>query len=171
MDTTNVFALLKAHMLEGMVFHDEMMRYFGFLGFDGYSKFHRQQYHEETEGYHRLCEYYLSHYNEMIPPRDMNRPNIIPDSWYKFNKKEVDVSTKRTGVKEAIQKWVKWEEETKALYEEMCKELILQEEIASADLIKCYVRDVDEELSKADKKQIQLETVGYDIGYIMADQN
>lgn len=45
------------------------------------------------------------------------------------------------------------------------------EEIASADFLKCYIKDVDEELSKADKKHITLETVGYDIGYIMADQH
>ena len=171
METSEVFAILKAHMLEGMVFHDEMQRYFKFLGFDGYSKAHRHHYHEETEGYHRLCEYYLDHYNMMIPVREMKRPDVIPGSWYKFDKKEVDVSTKRTGVKEGIQKWVKWEEETKALYEEMAKELIMMEEIASAEMIKCFVMDVDEELSEADKKHIQLETVGYDIGYIMADQH
>jgi len=53
----------------------------------------------------------------------------------------------------------------------MVNELIAQEDIASAEFIKCYVMDVDDELSKADRKHIQLETVGYDIGYIMADQN
>ena len=171
MEVKDIFSRLKTHMLEGMVFHDEMMRYFRFLGFDGYASFHHHQYNEETEGYHKLCKYYLDHYNFMIPYGDMERREVIPESWYRYNKKEVDASTKRTGVKNGIEKWVEWEEETKALYEEMCKELILMEEIASADFLKHYIKDVDEELSRADKKHITLETVGYDIGYIMADQH
>lgn len=171
MTASEVFAVLKAHMLEGMVFHDEMKRYFGFLGLEGYSGCHAHHYHEETEGYHRLCEYYVSHYNEMIPIRDMKRPDVIPDSWYRANRKDVDTSTKRSAVKDGFQKWVKWEKETKSLYEEMTLELIQMEEIASAEFIKQYVCDVDDELARADKKHIQLETVGYDIGYIMADQH
>ena len=170
MTTEDIFARLKAHMLEGVVFHDEMMRYCRFLGLDGYANYHKRQYHDETEGYHALCRYYLDHYNAMIPYTDMNRPSVIPESWYRYNKKEVDVSTKRTGVKEGIRKWVEWEEETKALYEEMYKELVFMEEIASADLVMHFIRDVDDELSNADKKHIQLETVGYDINFIIADQ-
>ena len=171
MNAREVFAVLKAHMLEGMVLHDEMKRYFEFLGLEGYARFHEHQYHEETKGYHRLCEYYISHYNEMIPPRDMKRPDVIPDSWYRVNRKEVDVSTKRTGVKDAIEKWVRWEKETKSLYEEMTLELIQMEEIASSEFIRHYVKDVDDELCRADRKHIQLETVGYDIGYIISDQH
>ena len=158
-------------MLEGMVFHDEMKRYFEFLGLDGYAKCHKHHYLEETEGYHRLCEYCISHHNKMIQPRDMKRPDVIPESWYRFDRKDVDVSTKQNGVKDAIRKWVRWEKETKSLYEEMTLELIQMEEIASAEFIKNYVKAVDEELSKADKKHIQLETVGYDIGFIVSDQN
>ena len=165
-----VFAHMKAHALEGMVFHDEMARYFDFLNLCGYRDCHRRHYEDETAGYRELCEYYMNHYNKLLPHTHMERPDVIPESWYGHKRQDVDKGTKQSAVKSAIKKWVEWETKTKELYEEMWLELMNGEEVAAAHFIAGFVRDVDNELKEAEKIHITLETAGYDIGFILANQ-
>ena len=163
MEVNEVFANLKTHMLEGMVFHDEMSRYYDFLGMGRCRDEHRVRYEDETNGYVCLCRYYMHHFNKLIPQTTMNRPDVIPDAWYMYKRQEVDTSTKRTAYRNAMNKWVEWEKQTKDLYEDMCSELLNNGEIAAAHFVMDMVRDVDDELKYASDKQLSLETSGYDL--------
>ena len=144
-----IFAKIKAHMLEGMVFHDEMARYYDFLGLDAHRDNHRKHYEEETKGYQKLCGYYMHHHNKLLPNYPMNRPDVIPESWFMYKRQDVDINTKKNALRSGIKKWVDWETETKDFYEEMCGELLNEGEIASAHFIMKYVKDVDCELAEA----------------------
>ena len=170
MTAEEIFAKMKAHALEGMVFHDEMVRYFDFLNLCGYRDCHKMHYEDETEGYRKLCEYYMNHFNKLLPNTPMQRPNVIPDSWMGYSRHEVDTRTKTSAVKTAIQKWVNWERDTKDLYESMYAELLNENEIAAANFVSRYVDEVDCELKDAEKMHIDLESAGYDIGFILANQ-
>ena len=151
MQVSEIFARLKAHMLEGMVFHGEMVRYYGFLNLDYWKNEHEWHYAEETDGYRQLCDYYMTHYNMLIPVEPMNRPDIIPESWYRYTRHDVDSGTKNNGKEIGIKKWVEWERETKELYQEMWQELVAIGEIAAAQFISRFIRAVDEELKCAEK--------------------
>ena len=144
-----VFARVKARMLEGMVFHDEMSRYYDFLGIDDMRDEHRCRYADETKGYIKLCEYYMHHFSKLIPHTPMNRPDVIPESWYMYTRQDVDASTRANSVKSGAKKWIAWESETKDLYEDCCGELLNNGEIASAYWLMEYVKDVDNELAEA----------------------
>ena len=170
MTIEEIFAKLKAHALEGLVFPDEMVRYYDFLSLDGYKECHEYHYAEESKAYRKLCSYYMDHYNRLIPTQPMSRPDVIPDSWYNYSRQDVDPGTKASGVKTAIEKWVSWEKRTKQLYEEMCEELLSLAEIAAADFLMCYVRDVDDELKYAMTKHLALEAAGYDMKFILSEQ-
>lgn len=170
MELNEIFAKLKAHMLEGMVFHDEMARYYDFLNLPGYRECHKMHYESETEGYRRLCEYYTNHYNMLIPTAPMDRPDVIPQSWYEYKRTDVDAGTKSSAVKNADRRWVEWEKSTKDLYEDMCVELLNNGEIASSIFLMGYIADVDNEVKEACKNQITHETVGYDLSYIISEQ-
>ena len=63
MNANEVFARMKSHALEGMVFHDEMVRYYKFLNCDDMAHEHEERYEDETRGYRKLSDYYLNHYN------------------------------------------------------------------------------------------------------------
>lgn len=166
MEVNEIFATLKTHMLEGMVFHDEMATYFDFLGLCKYRDMHRHHYYEETEGYCRLCEYYMHHFNKLIPHSIMERQEVIPNAWEMYTRQEVDTGTKRNAVRSAMQKWVEWETETKDLLEEMCGELLNNGEIAAEKFLSYYVKDVDDELADAIDLHIKLETIGYDLQFM-----
>lgn len=153
-----VFANLKARMLEGMVFHDEMARYYDFIGCSDMSKDHRCRYKDETDGYIKLCEYYMHHFGKLIPHTPMNRPDVIPESWYMYTRQDVDASTKRNAMRSGAKKWIAWESETKDIYEDCCGELLNNGEIASAYFVMDYVKDVANELAEAHDLLIQVES-------------
>ena len=166
METKDIFAKLKARMLEGMVFHDEMSRYFSFLNLKNFRRCHEHHYKDETESYKCLCSYYMRNYNRLIPTEPMARPDVIPQSWYNYERKDVDANTKRNGVRSSYEKWIAWESETKSFYEDMYAELMENGEIASAVFIERFIDDVSEELADAKEEHIKLESVGYDMAYI-----
>lgn len=171
MTVGEIFAKLKNHMLEGMVFHDQMARYYDFLSLKGYKRCHEYHYFEETIGYRRLCRYFMNHYHMFIPFDDMNNPNVIPESWYKYKRQEVDNGTKKSSVKNGIERWVTCERDTKKLYQQMYNELINIGEVAAADQIGHYICNVDCELKHAERKHIELESVNYDLPTIIISQH
>lgn len=166
-----IFTKLKNHMLEGMVFHDQLARYYDFLNLKGYKRCHEFHYFEETIGYRKLCRYFMNHYNMFIPYDDMDNPQVIPESWYRYTRQEVDPGTKKTAIKTGVEKWVKWEKATKQLYQDMYHELISIGEVAAAKKVAEYVCDVDCELKYAERKHIDLETIGYDLPTIVMEQH
>lgn len=166
-----IFAKLKNHMLEGMVFHDQMARYYDFLSLKGYKRCHEYHYFEETIGYRKLCRYFMNCYQMFIPFSNMDNPKVIPENWYKYTRQEVDTGTKKSAIKTGIEKWVKWETETKQLYQDMYRELISIGEIAAAEFIVCYICDVDCELKYAKRKHLDLESISYDLPIIVTEQH
>lgn len=166
-----VFAKIKAHMLEGMVMHDEMARYYSFLNLKGYEKCHEYHYAEETKNYRNLCRYYMEHHNTFIPHLPMNQPDVIPEGWRNAKRKDVDKGTKQAGVKAGMSKWVEWEKKTKELFSDMYFSLVEIGEAAAAEEIARYVRDVDDELKCAESKHLTLESIGYDLSTIVSEQD
>ena len=170
MTIEEIFNKIASHMVEGIMIHDEMANAYDFLGLFGFAKLHDCQHLEETCAYRKLAHYYSTHYHKLLKIDTQVRQTIIPESWYKYTTMAVDVNTKRSAVKDMMGKWVKWEQDTKKLYQEMRQELCALGEVAAALEIDCFIKDVDDELVHAEKKFIKLETIGYDIGTIISWQ-
>ena len=157
-------------MAKGLLIHNQMASLYGFLNLKGYQKCHEYHYYEETCNYRYLQNFFLSHCNKMIHENSIEQPDIIPNNWYKFTKKEVDVNNKRSAVKDLMKKWVEWEKETKTLLESSYKQLYELNEISCAIEIMYFIKDVDKELAHAQETYINLESMGYDIVYIIDRQ-
>ena len=171
LNVEEIYKRLSSHMIEGVMFHEKMANYYDFLNLHGYKRCH--EYHTLVEmcGLRKLHRYYLNHYNRLIPEERVSDPEAIPESWLKYARQDVNVATKRTAVKDGIEKWMKWETETKRLYQDMYKELMDIGEVASATTLACCVVDVDKELKYAERKHITLMSVDYDIEYIVMEQS
>lgn len=166
-----IFAKLRARMLEGMVFHDEMAKYYDFLNLKGYRKCHEYHYAEETKGYRELSLYYMEHHHKFIQVLPIERPDVIPQSWREATRSQVDHGTRQSGIKSGIEKWVKWEQDTKAIFEDAYLSLIEMGKPADAEFVLRYVKDVDEELQHAQGKHITLESIGYDLITVVMEQD
>lgn len=157
-------------MVLGIMTHEQLMNYYNFLGLSGYKKCHEYHYLHETLSHIKLCNYFVTHHNMLIPEENIDNPNAIPSSWYKYSRQDVDSNTKKNAVKNGLTMWIDWERETKELYEHMYQELMDLGEVSSAMFLKCMICDVDKELAKAEKYQLAKEAVNYDIGHIIAEQ-
>ena len=163
MTVDEIFNKLASHMVEGIMFHDEMASAYEYLSLFGLSKCHTSHSIEEKKGFKYLSYYYSTHYFKLLKPEEITGPKLIPDSWYKYTTQVVDAGTKRNAIKEFMEKWIKWEQDTKKLYQEMRQELYNIGEVAAASFIDAYIEDVTKELCHAQKKLVRFETIGYDI--------
>lgn len=166
MEVEEIFSEVWAHQIEGVMFHDQMARYFEFLGLRGFQMEQELHFMQEATEQRVTNRYFVTHYKKLIPEKELKNPSVIPMGWYKYSQDDVDSATRRNAVKEAFEKWVAWETETKELYEKAVKELYDIGTVAGAITIEKLVADVDKELENARQEKIELESVGYDPTYI-----
>ena len=170
MTCEEIFSEMSAHMVKGMMFHEQMSNYYDFLGLKGYRDCHEYHFLQESCMYRKLCRYYVNHYNKLIPEMEFDQVSEIPESWYSHTRQDVDIATKRNAIKSGLTKWVEWETETKELYSNMYKELLENGSVATAEFIADFVKDVDQELKKATEYWLNKEAMNYDMGVIVAEQ-
>ena len=170
MTIEEIFGKISAHMVEGLMLHSQMAEYYEFLGLDGYSQCHEYHYLCESRSYHKIIIDYIKCYNKLLPVSAAEDPGIIPASWRKYARTDVDTNTKRNAVKTGLEKWVTWERESKQLYEQMYQELMNLGEIATAQKILDLVKDVSEELKVAEQYHLNKRATDYDIVDIIEEQ-
>lgn len=170
MTVEEIFSQLGEHMIEGLMTHSQLSDYFGFIGLDGYQMCHLYHYFDENNNYKKLGNYYLHHYNKIIIETPFKNPSVIPESWYQYTRHDVNATTRKNAIQVAMEKWVNWEKDTKKLYEQLYQALININEIAAAEEVMKYLKDVDEELAKACQKHIELAAIDYDISDIIMEQ-
>lgn len=167
MTVAEVFQRIKAHQIEGIMFHDQMRQYFDFLNLHGFKRMHEWNYKEESNALVKVDSFYMNHENTFIPETSVNTASQIPANWRSYHRQDVDATTKRRAVKDAMSKWVEWERQTKVLYSRMYTELLNVGAIDSADFIgKNLVLDVSDELKFAERLYMELENCDYDMVYL-----
>lgn len=170
MTIEEIFNTLAAHMSQGIQIHKDFITIFSFLGLKGWKECHCYHYYDEIGNCQELCNYYMRCYHKMIEIKEVKKTEIIPPSWYKYTQFDVDVSTKRSTIRDMMKHWVDWEKSTKQLLQQMYKELYDIGEIAAVSKIEEFLCDVTEELQDAEEKWLKLEAIGYDMGLIMDEQ-
>ena len=170
MTLEEIYSELSAHMIKGLMVHDQMAHYYCFLNLKGYAKCHTYHYLCENKDYMELNHYYHKHHNRLIKEKPISDPKLIPNAWYAYQRVDVDATTKRNAVKTGLEKWIEWETETLTLYSKMYKELFALGEIADAEYVACLIKEVDEELAQANSLYIKKKTCDFDISAIMGDQ-
>ena len=171
MTVEEIFKKLSAHMIKGFMFHEQMTDYFGFLNLHGYESCHHYHATKEYMAMRELHRFYLDHYGRLIEEDQISNPAVIPSSWYRYTKDQVDPKTKRQGVKDAIERWVAWETEALDLATNMSRELNTINENVAAKFVLDMACDTAKELQWAKKKHIDFVAVDYDIGFIIGQQD
>lgn len=171
MTVEEIFGKIANHMVEGLMFHSQMAEYYQFLGLDGYSQCHEYHFLCESKSYHKIIIDFINYFNKLLPTSQAENPNVIPRTWYKYIRADVDMSTKRNSVKTGLEKWVSWEKETQNLYQQMYKELINIGEIAAANKVMELIKDVTEELHDAEQYLLNKKSTEYDMVDIIEEQH
>lgn len=170
MTIEDMFSKLSAHMIKGLMIHDQIATIYGFLNLCGYQKCHEYHYYDESRNYRHIQDYYLDHYGKLIPEQSIQNPNLIPQNWLKYTKEQVDTNTRRTAVRDMMGKWIEWETQTKNNLQTFYKELYDMGEVSAAWKMGELLKDVECELRCAKKKKIDLEAIDYNISSIIGEQ-
>ena len=165
-----IFSKLAAHLAKGLCYHNQFTSIYGFLNFEGYQKWQEYRFLEESKNYRALQNFYLQYYNKILIEDDYEKPHLIPSSWTKYKKVEVDIGTKRSTLREMMKTWIDWEEETVQLLSKDYKELNDAEDFYGSFYIKEMLKETEKELEEARTEYISLETIGYDINVIVPEQ-
>lgn len=170
MNIEEIFTNIASHLYKGTKIHQAMIEAYDFLSLEGYSKWQEYHYLEETQNYLCLLHYYMITYQKLINVSEPDKIDIIPQSWYKYSREDVDNNTRRETIKILMTKWIEWEKSTKKLLQEMYREADALNEVAAAMYIKDCILEVEKELQNAQQKKLELETINYDTTDIIQEQ-
>lgn len=171
MTVSEIFAKISERQDVGIAMHFDMADYFDFLNLHGFKRI--QEYQYLCESVNRRCthRYFINHYQKQLKINSTDYIAVIPSSWFNYSRADVDTSTMKKSVKDAFEMWVKWEEESKKLYENMYSELVKIGEIAAAMKVKELICDVDMELKYAYRLHLDIKASGYEPIYILGMQD
>lgn len=96
--------------------------------------------------------------------------NIIPQNWYAHTRYDVDASTKRNAVRDGFKRWIDYEKETKQFLENMVQRLEQANAREAARKLDYLIDHVEKEIEHAEEKMMALENSGYDMNYILQQQ-
>lgn len=167
---SEIFSELSAHFIKGMMVHYQMANYYDFLSLCGFKRYHEYQFKCDSCNYRRLNRFYINHYNRLIMEKPVSDPKIIPESWYRYSRDDVDPETKKTAIRNGISEWIKWETSTLAKLQQAHLDLFDDGEVASAELISDFIKDVQKELKCAKRMYIDLSAIDFDLCYILDKQ-
>lgn len=100
-----------------------------------------------------------------------NYNQVIPQNWYKYTRYDVDANTKRNAVRDGFKKWLDYEKDTKQFLTDMAKKLEQADDRESARKLDYLIDHVEKEVETAEEKMMALENSGYDMNYILQQQD
>lgn len=166
MAASEIFSKLAAHAIKGLMVHDQLANYYDFLGLDGFRMKHNKHYASESCNYRDIQHYYTENYSGLITLPAIEDPKLIPQSWYKYTKFDVDIQTKRNGVENGLKEWKNWETETLKLYSGIYKDLLNDGQIAAAGFVQGLIDNVNCEIACINDLILKLKFTDYDPVYI-----
>lgn len=170
MSIEEIFTSLSSHIVEGMMIHSQMADYYYFLGLKTYACEHDKHYKSESDTHRKISHHYICKYDKLIPESLPKNPGIIPESWFKHMRTDVDPSTKKNAVKNGMNLWYDWECDTAKLYEQLAKDCLSLGDMYAYDLISNVLSDVYEEKECAKNYILKLTAMDYDMAFILEQQ-
>lgn len=156
-----IYTELDKHMKKALCFHEQLADYFCFLGLQGFKRKLEYQYMCEVAEERKLHHKYINIHKKLIPVRQVEVIQFIPRDWSKYTTDDVNDNVLPKFVKNAMEQYKEWEEETKELYEEMWQKCINNGMVADAEYISTLVDDVTKEIKKINRMCEQLNGTGY----------
>lgn len=150
MTTHNIFTKLANRMVGAMMIHTQLTELFNFIDLESDAKRQKKQLREETDGLLKLEKYAAQHHHILITSDNPPQVDILNLGMLKQPNDKLSPDNKIYLIQYAMKEWIEWEKESKIMYEDSYRNLIDMSEIATADFVLQYVRDVDKELRDAE---------------------
>lgn len=170
MTVKEIYTALANRMVGAMMIHSQLVQIFAFVDLLPDMRKQESQLLEETHGYSELNKYFIQHHHNILVADNPPQIDILNNSLFNKFSDELTTEDKMYIIKYGMNEWIKWEKESKILYEDSYRNLIDISEVASADFVSRYVRDVDLELKEAEKIFRVREGINWDLSAIYDKQ-
>lgn len=150
MTAHDVFTKLSNRMVGAMMIHTQLTELFMFIDLKCDAKRQKKQLHEETDGLLELEKYCARHHHSLITADNPPQIEILNLAVLKEHNADLTPDDKVDLIQYGMKEWIKWETESKIVYEDAYRNLIDLSEIASANFVLKYIQDVDKELAEAE---------------------
>ena len=149
MSIYEVFTTLANRMVGAMMIHTQLNQLFVFVDLIPDVRRQEQQLLDETHGYSELNKYYAQHHHGLLIADNPPQIDILNLNVFQKSTNELTPEDKMNLIQYGTKEWVEWEMESKEIYEDAYKNLLNISEVAAAEFVMRYVRDVDQELKDA----------------------
>lgn len=165
-----IFKKLSNRMVGAMMIHTQLTELFNFIDLEADAKRQKKQLHEETDGLLKLEKYVAQHCHILITSDNPPQVDILNLNILKQPNDKLSPDNKIYLIQYAMKEWIEWEKKSKVIYEDSYRNLIDMSEIATADFVLQYVRDVDKELRDAELLYRVRDAIDWDLATIYDKQ-
>ena len=170
MTLKEIYSALANRMVGAIMIHSQLVQIFAFVDLLPDMRKQESQLQEETHGYSELNKYYIQHHHNILTADNPPQIDILNLSLLKKSSEELTPEDKTYLIKYGMKEWIEWERKSKVIYEDSYRELLDISEVASADFVSRYVRDVDLELKESEKIFRVREGIDWDLSAIYDKQ-
>lgn len=162
MRALDVVAEMLGRMVEGTMFHLQMVQYFSYLGLRGFAELHRKRFLEENTCMVDLQRFAVET-TGMIPGNgQVEARSYLPNEWMDKMRETESERTLDEYVRYAMEAWKEWEEQTRNLYSRCYYALDDMREGYLADEAMRHVRETGDEMLFAYNLICWMREVDYD---------
>jgi hypothetical protein len=165
-----IFKKLSNRMVGAMMIHTQLTELFNFIDLEADAKRQKKQLHEESDGLLKLEKYASQHYHILITSNNPPQVDILNLGMLKQQNDELSPDNKIYLIQYALKEWIEWEKKSKIIYEDAYRNLVDMSEIATADFVLQYVKDVDKELRDAELLYRVRDAIDWDLATIYDKQ-
>lgn len=170
MTVHEIYTALNNQMVGAMMMHTQLAQLFTFIDLLPDARRQEQQLLEETHGLVELNKYFSQHHHTLAIADNPPQIDIFDLNVFKKETGELTPEDKIELIRYGMNKWIEWERESKIMYEDAYKTLIDLSEVASAEFITRYIRDVDQELRDAERLYRVRDAIEWDLPTIYDKQ-
>lgn len=146
-----IYTALANRMVGAMMIHSQLVQIFAFVDLLPDMRKQESQLLEETHGYSELCKYFIQHHHNILVADKPLQIDILNIPLFKKTVDELSSEDKSRLIQYGMNEWIKWEKQSKILYEDSYRNLVDISEVASAEFVMHYIRNVDLELKEAER--------------------
>lgn len=166
-----IYSALGNRMVGAMMIHSQLVQIFAFVDLLPDMRKQENQLQEETHGLSELCKYYIQHHHNILVADNPPQIDILNLGLLKKSSNELTSEDKAYLIKYAMKEWIDWERDSKVLYEDSYRNLTDISEVASAEFVMRFIRDVDYELKEAERIFRVREGINWDLPAIYDKQS
>lgn len=165
-----IFKKLSNRMVGAMMIHTQLTEFFNFIDLEADAKRQKRQLHEEMDGLIKLEKYAARHHHILVTSDNPPQVDVLNIGMLKAPNDELTPDNKTYLIQYAMKEWIVWEKESKIIYEDAYRNLMDLSEVAAADFVLQYVKDVDKELRDAELLYRCRDAIDWDLPTIYEEQ-